>query len=252
MRLPPTAPPSTDFYNAPGSTVPKEYAIAARHNPDNIAHMAETPFEEKQLKTEALVRQYVIIVDRSGSMGAQDGNGTRWTSAEAAVARMVETVFKYDTDHSVPLYLFDNHVEFVGELTSAAQVMNVFKSYQPRGTTDLAKVLKEALGTWAGNKRPNYSIIPGTTFLVLLDGSADDEEAVISTLKYYANPSNGFVENHTQIAVSFIQIGNDARATKFLETLDNTIQPDICDTKKASILCQSRGIDQVLFDAIFD
>jgi hypothetical protein len=93
---------------------------------------------------------------------------------------------------------------------------------------------------------------PGTTFLVLLDGSADDEEAVISTLKYYANPSNGFVENHTQIAVSFIHIGNDARATKFLETLDNTIQPDICDTKKASILWQSGGIDQVLFDAIFD
>lgn len=241
------------FQNAPGSTVPQEFALAARANPDVIKEMAETPAETRELKKEALARQYVLIIDRSGSMAARDGLGTRWDSAASAVAKIIETVFKYDVDHSVPLYLFDHDVEFVGECTNVGQVSQVFSEYKPRGTTDLAKVLDVAMEEYAGRKRPNYALIPGVTFIVLLDGGADDEAAVRRVIQKFATPANGFIANHTQLAVSFVQIGDDSGATRFLKDLDDNLPPiDVIDTKKDDIIFTPGGIDRLLHDAIFD
>jgi hypothetical protein len=253
MRLPPTAPPSIEFVNAPGSTIPKEYAIPVRNNPDMIHTMAETPQELKDLQKEALCRQYVIIIDRSGSMSTPDGlrPGTRWTSAEKAVENMIDTIFRYDVDHSIPLYIFDHEVIFLGEVTNSSQIKGVFKEFKPRGTTGLNEALKEALETYAGAKRPNYEVVPGTTFIVLLDGGANDETAVFNTLNYYANPKSGYVTNHTQIAISFIQIGDDPSATRFLKKLDDEIEPDIVDAKKDDLLYTKGGLDKILYDAIF-
>lgn len=254
MRLPPTAPPANEFVNAPNSTVPKEFAIEARKNPDAIKYMGETKKEISELEKEALARQYVIIVDRSGSMSFPDGSGSRWDSAGKAVEKLVETVFKYDTDHIVPLYLFDHEIEFVGECTKSSQVKNVFKGYKPRGTTDLAKCLDVALKKYSGAVRPNYEVVPGTTYIVILDGCADDKEAVKTVIRHYAEPGSGYISNHTQIAISFIQIGDDESATRFLEDLDNNMKcgPDIVDTKKDDILYEEGGIDRILYDAIFD
>ncbi|KAG5186320.1 hypothetical protein JKP88DRAFT_156846 [Tribonema minus] len=252
MKLPPPSAPSTTFVNAKGSNVIQEYAIAARANPDCIPTMAETPRELKDLQKEALARQYVIIVDRSGSMGAADGRGTHWDSARDAVTRMIDTVLNYDIDHTVPVYIFDNECVFIGEVTKASQVKQIFTEFKPRGTTDLNNVLVEALETYAGTKRPNYELVPGTTFIVLLDGGADDEDAVMKTVCRFADPRNGYVANHTQIAISLCQIGDDPSATRFLKRLDDEIEPDICDTQKDDILSETGGLDRLLYSAIFD
>eukprot|EP00611_Tribonema_gayanum_P019879 TRINITY_DN3535_c0_g1_i1.p1 TRINITY_DN3535_c0_g1~~TRINITY_DN3535_c0_g1_i1.p1 ORF type:complete len:267 (-),score=44.06 TRINITY_DN3535_c0_g1_i1:321-1121(-) len=252
-QLPAAPAPATEFVNAKGSDVPKQYALAARANPDLIHTMADTSTELSDLKKEALARQYVLIVDKSTSMGWGDGAGkTRWDSARAAVETMVLTIFEHDIDHTVPLYFFDRKVDFVGELTSASQVQQAFREYSPGGSTNLDAALREALGTYAGTKRPNYELVPGTTFIVLLDGGADDESAVLRTIRHFADPANGYIANHTQIAISLVQIGDDDVAERFLKTLDDTVDPDICDTKKDDILYQAGGIDKMLYDAIFD
>jgi von Willebrand factor type A domain len=241
------------FHNAPGSTVPEQFALAARHNPDHIVEMAETPSEVVELRKEALVRQYVIIVDRSGSMAISDGKGTRWDSAQMAVEKLIETVFKYDVDHRVPVYVFDDQTTFVGECTDVGQVAGIFQQYKPRGTTDLAKALDTAMEEYAGRKRPDFAQIPGTTFIVILDGSTDDNDAVIRVIKKFADPKNGYIQNHTNIAVSFVQIGDDAGATRFLQFLDDGMgEPDIVDTKSSALLFTPGGVDKLLMDAIFD
>ena len=254
MKLPAAPAPSTEFKNAAGSTVPKEFALEARKNPEVIKEMAETPSEKRELEKEALARQYVFCLDMSGSMSWPDGSTTRWESARNAVEKMVETVFEYDVDHAVPLYLFDHEVTFVGECTKSSQVVEVFQSYKPRGTTDLAKCLDVALEEYAGRKRANYEVCPGTTVIVVLDGSADDKDAVRKVIRKFSDPANGYVANHTQLAISFLQIADDPGATAFLKELDDGFAgtPDICDTKKDDILSVSGGIDKLLHDAVFD
>lgn len=182
------------------------------------------------------------------------GGRSRWTSAKMAVEALIPVIFKYDADGSVPLYLFGSSTEFLGECTKPQQVAEVFDKYQPGGTTNLSDCLEQAMETYLGKKRANYEVVPGTTFIVLLDGGADDSERVKQILKKYANPKNGYVANHTQAAVSFVQIYDDPGATKFLQELDDMEPPetDICDSKRDDILYEKGGIDKLLRDAIFD
>ena len=194
-------------------------------------------------------------MNRSGSMATPDGFGkTRWDSAQKAVTKIIDAVFKYDTDKRVPLYLFDDQVEFMGECTNSSQIKGVFESHAPRGTTDLAKCLNEAMEKYCGKRRIDASIVPGTTFIVLLDGGADDEEAVKKTLHKFADPANGYIENHCDLAISFLQLGKDPGATKFLQDLDDGSPeyPDVVDTKLVDFIYQKGGVDKLLMDAIFD
>lgn len=255
MKLPDAPPASKEFKNAIGSDVPKEFAMVARKDIDAIEKMAETPKEKEDLTKEAMTRQYVICVDKSGSMSFNDKNGrTRWISAKMAVEALIPIIFKYDADGSVPLYLFGSDVDFVGECTNPQQVAEVFDKYQPGGTTNLSACLESAMGTYLGTKRANYEVVPGTTFIVLLDGGADDPAKVKEILRKFADPKNGFVANHTQAAVSFVQIADDAGATKFLQDLDDMEPPetDICDSKRDDLLYEKGGIEKLLRDAIFD
>ena len=216
---------------------------------------AETPSETKELQKEALVRKYSILIDRSGSMGSPDGFGkTRWDSARKAVEKIVDAVFEYDDDGRVPLYLFDDQVEFVGECTSSSQVKGVFESYQPRGTTDLAKCLDLAMKTYLPKNRVDKEFLPGSTFIVILDGTCDDKDAVKTVIRHYADPASGYIKSHTDAAISFLQVGDDSGATAFLQELDDGSPeyPDIIDTKKDSFISQKDGPKKLLYDAIFD
>lgn len=256
MKLPqPATAPPMEFANAKGSTVPQEFAMEVRKNPDLIPQMAETRSEVKELQTEALVRQYVIIVDRSGSMTTGDGlMKTRWDSARKAVEKLVDAVFKYDTDGRVPLYLFDDQVEFVGECTNSSQIKGVFESYKPRGTTKLAECLDAAMKTYLAKNRVDAEFLPGTTFIVILDGTTDSNESVKTVINHYADPANGYIKSHTDAAISFLRIGDDPGAIKFLQELDDGSPeyPDIIDTKPDNFIYQKDGPQKLLYDAIFD
>lgn len=252
MKLPVNQ-PATTFINAPQSTVPEEFAMQARKLPSNIGEMAETPQEATDLKKEALARQYVLLIDKSASMQSPDGAGTRWSSTELAVRGMVDAVFKYDIDHSIPVFLFGDRVDDIGELTDSSQVLQLFKEYQPDGrSTNLAAGLQAALSKYLGSKRENYEYVPGTTVIIFTDGKPDSEGAVRDYIKEIVDPSKGYISNHEELALSFIQVGDDAGASKFLKGLDDGFAPDICDTKKDDDLRQAGGIERVLFDAIFD
>jgi hypothetical protein len=58
-----------------------------------------------------------------------------------------------------------------------------------------------------------YSV-PGTTFIVIM--MVRRQNAVKQVLRRFADPSNRYVAKpHTRSSVSFIQIGDDAGATRF-------------------------------------
>ncbi|CAM9312483.1 unnamed protein product [Ectocarpus sp. 8 AP-2014] len=51
----------------------------------------------------------------------------------------------------------------MGECTDSSQIKGVFENHRPRGTTDLAKCLKEAMEKYAGKRRIDANVVPGST-----------------------------------------------------------------------------------------
>jgi uncharacterized protein YegL len=133
---------------------------------------------------------------------------------------------------------------------TAARVGLVFRENEPCGSTDLAAVLKDAFDAHfarrtRGKWRPE-------TILVLTDGEPDDQGAVFRAVLEASHR----VQKDEDLAVSFIQIGNDPKARSFLEVLDDEIVAagapfDICDTVTLDE-AESLGLTEVLLLAITD
>ncbi|MFK7826931.1 MAG: VWA domain-containing protein [Oligoflexales bacterium] len=253
----------------------KELALHARKNPEKINALAsemvedENPAEKEEIKEyvaselrkEALARQYVLLIDKSASMGSYDKDGgvrgDRWGAAEKATKGLVDAMFKNDMDHKVPSYLFGHNVETIGELTDSHQVMQLFKEHDPDGrNTNLSDALSTALEDHIGMRRNNYEVVPGTTIVVITDGAPNSEDRVRTVLQKYANPENGYIKNDEELAITFIQIGDDEGARLFLKSMDKGWsfggrKMDICDTKKDDDL-RRMGPEKILEEAIFD
>ena len=253
----------------------EDLALEVRRHPEKIDELAtemvsDEPFMQRgklkkyvkgELKKEALARQYVLLIDKSGSMQTPDRDGgkrgDRWGAAEKAVKGLIDAMFKNDMDHKVPTYLFGHNVETIGELTDSEQVMLLFKEHGPDGrNTNLTDALTTALEDHIGTKRNNYEVVPGTTIVVITDGAPNYEDRVKRVIQEYANPANGYIKNDEELAITFIQIGDDSGATAFLKEMDrgwtfDGKKWDICDTKKDDDL-RRLGPEKILEDAIFD
>ena len=92
----------------------------------------------------------------------------------------------------------------------------------------------------------------GETILVITDGEPDDRRAVFEVIITATRQ----MEQDEELAISMIQVGSDAQATKFLKALDDQLQGvgakfDICDTITLDDL-EDISLADVLMNAISD
>lgn len=174
-------------------------------------------------------RDYTIIVDKSGSMATKDQPGarSRWATARESTEAFARRCEELDPD-GLTLYVFASRFRRYERVT-ADRVGTAFTENEPCGGTDLAGVLEHAFASYferkgAAGSRPE-------TILVITDGAPDDEKAVMRTLIKAAKR----VSTADELAVSFIQVGNDPSARRFLKILDDEMVRagatyDICST----------------------
>jgi len=168
-----------------------------------------------------LQRDYILIVDKSGSMA-----GHNWREAEKAVAALAPNITKCDPD-GITLYFFSsrgNYPKYSG-LKEARQITETFKKQSPSGSTCLDGVLRVAFDE-------HFRKGGQTTVLVITDGEPDDRKAVENVIRDASNR----LSRDEDLSVSFIQIGSDRSATRFLKQLDDDIRGakfDIVDTETA-------------------
>jgi hypothetical protein len=125
----------------------------------------------------------------------------------------------------------------------------VFLKNDPIGTTNLAAVLQDATNNFFQRKAAGKMAESGETILVITDGEPDDRRAVIDVI---INATQK-MDRDEELAISFIQVGNDAGATAFLKALDDQLEGvgakfDICDT----ITIDDMSLAEVLLAAIED
>ncbi|MEH1965123.1 vWA domain-containing protein [Nostoc sp.] len=197
-------------------------------------------------------RDYTLIIDKSGSMSTPDqvGGRSRWEIAQESTLALARKAEQFDPD-GITVYLFSGRFKRYDDVTSA-KVAQIFLENDPAGTTNLAGVLQDALNNYfqrkaAGKTKPN-----GETILVITDGEPDDRKAVFEVIIHATRQ----MERDEELAISIIQVGSDAQATKFLKALDDQLQSvgakfDICDTVTLDDLEEMSLVD-VLTNAITD
>jgi Mg-chelatase subunit ChlD len=198
-------------------------------------------------------RDYVLVLDKSGSMETRDTKSgqSRWYEAKESAIAIANKISEYDKDGITVIPFASNFKVYEG--TTAAKVEDVFKENSPMGGTTLAPVLRYAFEDYlkrkkAGNVKPN-----GELLIVVTDGQPNDEREVQAEIvKFTKQLDNG----DDEYAISFLQVGKDAEASKFLKRLDDELtnqgaKYDIVDTKTMEEL-ENIGLTEALMAALDD
>lgn len=197
-------------------------------------------------------RDYTLVIDKSGSMATTDQKGgrSRWVAAQESTLAVASKCEQFDPD-GITVYLFSGRFKRYDNVTSS-KVTQIFRENDPSGSTDLAGVLKHATDSYferkaAGQTKPN-----GETILVVTDGEPDDRKAVMKVII----EASRRMERDEELAISFIQVGTDQQATRFLKVLDDELQGagakfDICDTITMEQM-EDLSLSEVLLNAITD
>lgn len=197
-------------------------------------------------------RDYVLIVDKSGSMETRDAAGgiTRWESARESTFALAAAVEPMDPD-GIDLFVFATNFKKYPNVTPSS-VDNIWKENNPMGGTNLHTVLIAAFEEFKVKKAAGALPANGQTIIVVTDGEPSDQRAVKSAIKDVTQT----MEKDEELAVLFIQAGNDAGATAFLKALDDDLVSegakfDIVDTIKFDEI-ENKPLKEVLLNAIND
>ncbi|MBL1177469.1 vWA domain-containing protein [Pantanalinema sp. GBBB05] len=197
-------------------------------------------------------RDYTLIIDRSGSMSTPDqaGGRTRWATAQESTLALARKCEQFDPD-GITVYVFAGRFKRYDDVTSS-KVEQIFMENDPNGTTNLASVLQDATNHYFHRKAAGQTKPAGETILVITDGEPDDRRAVMEVIISATRQ----MERDEELAISFIQVGNDPAATKFLTALDDQLEGvgakfDICDTVTIQDM-EDMSLTDVLLNAIAD
>lgn len=197
-------------------------------------------------------RDYTLIIDKSGSMSTPDqvGGRSRWDAAQESTLALARKCEQFDPD-GITVYLFSGRFKRFDNVTSS-RVGQIFQENDPSGTTNLADVLKDATDRYFQSKAAGQTKANGETILVITDGEPDDRKAVMRVII----EASRRMDKDEELAISFIQVGTDQTATRFLKALDNDLESagakfDICDTVTLDDM-EGLTLTEVLLNAIND
>lgn len=173
-------------------------------------------------------RDYAICIDKSGSMSKKLKNTTRWKHAQEQTEALARKCAEFDSD-GIDVVIFASSVKTYTGVTPE-KVEQIFAENEPANSTATHLALKSVFDSYftkkaAGTAKP-------VTCIVITDGEPDDRGAVAKTIIDAANK----IEADEELAVTFIQVGDDEGARAFLKSLDDDLQSqgakfDIVDTR---------------------
>lgn len=197
-------------------------------------------------------RDYTLIIDKSGSMSVRDqpSRKSRWDIMQESTFALASKCEELDPD-GITVYLFSGRFKRYDNVTSD-KVVQIFRENEPSGRTDLASVLQDALNNYFQRKANGETKENGETILVVTDGEPDDRKAVMKVII----EASRRMDRDEELAISFIQIGTDPQATKFLKVLDDELQGagakfDIVDTVTIDDM-EDMTLTDVLINAVVD
>lgn len=196
-------------------------------------------------------RNYYLIIDKSGSMCERDmpGGFSRWDAVSESAFAIASKIIDCGGPDSqgITLYTFSSKFKHYPYIKTPNAVKKIFQENEPCGGTKLAEVLDHALKDYFSNKAVRKT--NGATVLVVTDGVPDNKTLVAQQIVQ----ATTCIQNPTDLAISFIQVGHDSAATEYLKVLDTQLSGarfDIVSTFTTEDL-EDRGLTDILNEAIF-
>ncbi|KAF8982632.1 hypothetical protein BDQ17DRAFT_1549163 [Cyathus striatus] len=158
----------------------------------------------------------------------------KYDIATNALAKLVQKVAKYDDD-GVDIY-FLNSKQVRKDLNSSQAVYSFFHSVKPGGCTPIGARLDKIVGGYLTDAEATCRKYPDTydeymkpvVYVVITDGiPTDDPASVIETIAKRLDRNNFPI---SQVGIQFVQVGDDAGATKYLRSLDDDL-PNLMGTR---------------------
>lgn len=195
-------------------------------------------------------RNYVIVLDRSGSMGeptSSSNRNSRWNTAKESVLALARKCQELDSD-GIDVYTFNKSFQKFSN-TTADKVNEIFNTVSPMGGTDFVPVLTDVIESHFKGDKP-------TTVLIITDGEPSDGVSGQRALANLIINTTKRMEGDAELGLEFVQIGTDPAAASFLKKLDDDLQSagakfDIVDTKTCDEL-ENMSIEDVLLAAVND
>lgn len=224
-----------------------------------------------KLSFEQLLSGYnmFLLFDQSGSMSGpvsrKHFNMTRWQALREAATTIAATVDHIDADGSTVLFfnsgvsMFDNR--------KAADIDALFASRQPNGMTNLAAAMREVFAYLRRefDKNKNYKalVVIVTDGMPCGDDGADQQTLVGQLIADFTKYMSAKGLTDEQVGITFIQVGDDPNATRYLQYLDDKLNDpvsagglgaefDIVDTINFADVDAAGGIVQAFVKAFND
>lgn len=200
--------------------------ILALHTDETVGGGTATAVDLKNL-------DYCVVVDRSGSMGKMSPliNGlTRYEHAKETTKGLVVEMCDIDKN-GITCGTFGD-TPSLNDNQSFEQFSAHFDANSPSGGTTLAPTLKAIF------ERARIAKADGKQFLahIVWDGAPSDREAAAQAIADYTKE----MQNDGEIAIQFLQVGEDPTVTDYTQKLDDQLQAkygakfDIVDCKPLS------------------
>ncbi|KAJ5711918.1 hypothetical protein N7488_006074 [Penicillium malachiteum] len=175
----------------------------------------------------------ILIIDDSTSM-----EGYRWRELERAIAAIAPLCTQGDED-GIDIY-FLNHAQVYEHVKDTKKVQEIFSKVHPYGWTPVGEKLRNILepylarvqnmqryrqSNWQTTDVPASVNVKPLNIIVITDGEFSDGHVAHSTIFQTASALDKCdpPARSDQLGIQFFQIGNDKRATDFLQNLDNNL-----------------------------
>lgn len=167
---------------------------------------------------------FILVVDKSGSMGEADmpGNRSRWEYMQETAVAFARDICAIDSD-GIGLVLFSGASIVAQDGCNVDAVKSLFTSNRPSGSTPLHDALSAAFKLAGKSEKKDF-------IMVFTDGVPDDKRAAADVIRAQSNKQT----NDDDCTVLFVQVGRDAGATTYLRQLDDELTGckfDIVDAK---------------------
>lgn len=183
----------------------------------------------------------IVIMDDSGSMTLsairnRPLQGTRWEQAGVALKDLA--IAAELDDDGIDLYLLNQKDNLEG-CKDPEEIKKFFHRIKPNPNhltplgPKLAYHLKKYVKSYREEKEMEKQGIEiekkmkPMNIIVVTDGRPDNEGEVIKSIKETALALNELGAPTRQIGIQFVQVGDDEKATKFLDRLDNELKGEL-------------------------